>query len=273
MANPVWCADNRLTQDTTILSPAEDPSFPETNLTDGRLFEVYKPTSSGTTVDIITDAGVGMTGKVDYFGLSFHDLSDPAKDALGAVTATFAHSPDNAVYTTIFTVAPTDNTILFRTFPQEDKRYYRLRLTRGSGFIPTLGELAWGQRVESPHGISVDFDPLQEPMNARVSRSMTGQILGAVKEFSERRADINIPLLPNSFVGGTTLPNFRHFWDTHASLLNPFFFSWNPGNPGSFEKDAFFAVIDPSVDIARPLSTQLDVGRRGLIFSIEGVKE
>ncbi len=273
MATPVIGANSRLDTDTVTVSPAEDTSFPAANLSDDRLFTVFKPTSAATTVDVKTDAGVGNTVDVDYFALGGHDLSDPAQDGNGAVLLTFASSPDDAVYTTIFTVTPLDDKVIFRTFTKVTQRFFRLRMTRGSSFIPSLGQLQWGVAVDFGFGVTVGFDPEAERLRARMNQAQTGNLLGSTLQFSERRASVRFRLLTDTFIRGTTVGDFGEFWDNHGSLLKQFFFAWNPGNPGSFEQDAFFAMVDPGVAIRRPLATQVAAGARDLSFDIVGVKE
>ena len=272
MATPVFGADSRFDADTVTSVPAEDTSFPKSNLSDDRVFTVFKPTSAATTVDVITDTG-GAGASVDYFGLIGHDLFDPASDGNGAVLATFASSPDNSVYTTIFSVTPTDNKVIFRTFASVSERFFRLRMTRGASFIPSLGQLQWGVRVEIPFGVQVPFDPEEERINARSTKSQTGNIMGTTLVFSERRARLRFPLQTDTFLRSATTGQFGDFWNNHASLMKAFFFAWNPGNPGSFEQDAFFAIIDPRSNIRRPLTTQVDTGFRDLQIEIQGLKE
>jgi hypothetical protein len=272
MSNPIFGAHSRLDLDTITATPVENPAFPRVNLKDDRLYTVFKPNAAATIVDLVTDALVPVP--VDYFMAVAHDFFNPASDGLGPLTVTFASSPDNIVYTTIFTVLVADNKIIARAFAAVTERYFRLRLTRGVAFIPTIGELQWGVRVEVPFGVMVGFDPQSESINANVQRSQTGQFLGAVRTFSSRQAELKFPLLTDAFVRSAVAPGgFQDFWDNHACKMKPFLFAWSPGNPGAFEKDSFFALVDPAQDIVRPLRTQLASGYRDLEFSVMGVKE
>ncbi len=275
MGNVIFGADSRLDQDTLTASVAADADFPTTNLNDDRSFTLYKMGAAATELLVKTEAAT--TGGVDYFMLVGHDLSDPDSDGLGAIFVEFQESDDDGggdPYTTIFSVTPTDDTIIARSFTLNTKKFFRLKLTRGSAFKASLGELQWGQAIRPGIGVEVGFDPTDETIEGQFNRSRTGQILGAVRAFSMRRARVRLELLDGSFVNDETDPTgFKFFWDTHASKLKPFLFHWNDGNPGSFEKDAFFAIIDPKAGISRPLRTQLDVGRKDLRFSVIGVKE
>ncbi len=273
MAVPMVGADSRLDNDTVTTSPAEDDNFPAANLSDDRTFTVFKTTSAATTVTVDTDAGSGNTVDVDYFmmvGHNFFSLGGGVPNLVQLLSA----GEDLVFDNQIFSVTPADDKIILRTFPTVTDRAFRLRLIKASGFIPSIGQLQWGVRVDMEFGTQVGFDPQEERLVARINRSQTGQILGAISTYSERRATINIPLVTNAFVRSTTAPGgFQDFWDNHATQMFPFVFAWNPGNPGSFEKDAFFCQLEPGQMIQRPLRTPLDSGFRDLEFRVTGLKE
>ena len=283
MAIPIFGADNVIDRgldasETTTLTvtPAAAAGFGEKQLADDRIFETFRNGTSVTTADIITDAGLGNTEDVDYFMAVGHDFSDPSKDGSGAVTLNFANSTDGVAYTTIFTVTPSTNRIIVRGFTKVTDRFFRLRITRGISFVVNIGQLQWGIRVEAPFGIGTPFDPNEESVDGRFNRSQSGNILGTVQLFTERRARVRLRLMPNSFVEGTAVGQFKEFWDNHASLLKPFLFFWNADLAGGVppdEEDAFFGILDPSSDLRRPLTTPLDSGFRDIEFDIVGLKE
>lgn len=245
--------------------------------------------SSNVTLTIESDAGVGNTKTVDYFMLVGHDLFDPAEDGLGPITSLFfERSADAAAWSTVFSIVPgstpvgsiADNNIIarFLTTPIVD-RAFRLRLERpANAFIATLGEMQYGKAVVFPVGMPRGVDPSQEVLQMRRTQSQTGQILGTVERYSDRRQTINMPFLPSSFVNGTDLGEFKDWWDNEGSKGKGFLWHWNPdsdpdANPGAFEKDAFFAIVEPDSRINRPFPTQLATGLRDVIFSILGPKE
>lgn len=268
MGLPTIGAESLLDSDTLTVSPGEDATFPKERATDDRPFTIFKWTGSAP-FDIKTDAGVGNTGDVEYFGLISHNLS-----TLSA-TLTFASSADDISYTTIFTVTPTDDFIIFRSFAKVTARFFRLRIT-GAASPPQIGQTAWGTRVEIPFGVPPDFDPQREEIDQNFNRSQTGNILGALHRFVSRRIPIAIDLIPTAFIIGTTLGQLKEWWDNHGGIGKPFFFGWNTpndGTPGNFEKDSVFGVADPRAGIQRPLATQLDVGFRNLRFEVIALKE
>lgn len=265
MGLPTIGANSLLDSDTLTVSPGEDASFPKENATDDRVFLLFKWTGSAP-FDLITDAGVGNTSDVDYFGLITHNLFTLTG------TLTFAQSADNISYTTIFTVAPGDDLIIFRSFTKVTNRFFRLRIT-GTASPPEIGEVAWGTKVEIPFGVPPGFDPQREEIDQNFNRSQTGNILGALHRFVSRRIPISIDLIPTAFITGTTLGLLKEWWDNDGGIGKPFFFGWNAGNPGSFEKDSVFGVADPRRGIRRPLATQLDVGFRDLQFEVIALKE
>lgn len=273
MADPMIGANSRLDDDTVSSNVAADTDFPLSNLSDDKLSPVYKAVGVFTEIHIITDAGVGNTVKVDYLYIGGHDLSNPDSDGLGNVTVTFEYSDDASTWVTIIAdFAVTTNTIILRTFTEFDRRAFRIKMTRsGFVFLPSIGEAQWGKRVDLD-GLEIGFDPQSETVNMQITKSQSGAIIGAVRTHSDRTADLVMPLVTNTFLRDLTLGGFQDVWDNHISLGKPFVFNWNPGDPGSFEKDAFFAVLRSS-GIDRPIVTALDTGERNLEFSIIGQKE
>ena len=272
MGNPVFAADNRLDVDPVTSNPIADTGFPIANLSDDRLFTFYKTSGDNTAIFIETDAGVGNTVDVDYISIMAHNLGTVTNDTV------FDFRHGNTVIDTdiIIGVPVNDDKIVFNQFTKVTNRKFQLKITTSGGFIPfipSIGQLQWGKRVESDGFIQVGFDPESEQVRGRFTRSQVGNILGAISTVSTRFADISIPFLTNAFIRDNTVGGFKDFWDNHASKLKPFVFAWNPGNPGNFEKDAFFGLIQPEAGIARPLSTNLDAGFRSLQFRVEGLKE
>lgn len=270
MANPCIGAHSLLDTHTVTTTPSADASFPKTNLYDDRSYDLFKPTSSGTTVDIVTDAGVGLTADVDYLAILNHDLLSPAGSG-AACTWTFAHSADNVSYTTIATATPTVSTVIFRKFAATyTNRYFRLRITRGAAFICAIGELQWGVAVQFPYGLEFPYDPGASRIEGQLNRSQTGKIIGAIRTHEFKEHKLNFPLVLYSWAYGTTVGQFGEFWTNHARLLKPFIYSWNPGDPGSYEADAYWAIFKPTDRLGRPLVTPLATGYVDIEFTVEG---
>ena len=114
MSVPFFGAESRLTLDTVTATTA-DSGYPATNLYDDRTYVLYSATAA-STVDIITDAGSGQSVSVDYCGIVNHNFYTKG------ATVTFAHSTNGSAYTTIFTVTPSDNTIILRWFTRVSDR-------------------------------------------------------------------------------------------------------------------------------------------------------
>ncbi len=272
MGRPIFGADSRLDTDTVLSNIAAETGFPLDNLSDDREFTTFKPSTSAT-LEIRTDAGVGNTVDVDYFMAIGHDFNTQGASLV------FASSPDDAVYTTIFSSTPGDDRVVVRTFTKVTRRFFRLTIS-GQSAAPSIGQLNWGVRVEPPFfALPSDFDPLMETARFRSGRSQSGNILGSVIGFVGRRANIRLELQPFTFVGGTTLGDFQEFWDNHAVAGKAFLWWWNQNDPTdpdpdpTFEKDAFWVVIDNDATISRRLRTQLDVGFRDIEFTVVGRKE
>ena len=290
MGKPFFGADSLLDDSavTNTVDVAADAAFPFSNINNDRPWSPYKMGSANSVLTIMSDAGVGNTRTVDYFMLVGHDLFDPSLDGLGPIdTLLFQESADAAAWSDIFSITPistpvariADNKIIARKFAAVTNRAFRVVINRpANAYIASLGELQYGQAVEIPTGVQRGFDPNVEQTQARRTQSQTGNILGTTERFANRIGTIAIPLLSTTFIDGTSVGEFKDFWDNHASKLKGFLWHWNPdadpdANPGDFEKDAFFATIEPQTRIARPLATQLAQGLRDLSFTVIGLKE
>lgn len=285
MGVPIIGADSRLddaSPATVTVTPAAATGFSEENLTDDRIFTLYKMGIASSPLDIKTDAGVGNTAEVGYFfavGHNFKSVGDaaPVGDGSGPVDLVFAHSDDDIAYTPIFSITGVaDDRIIARRFTLAgEHRYYRLRVTRVPDFQASVGQVGWGKPVVFPFGMPVGFDPNAETLNARSNVSQTGNIVGAAVLFTQRRVSVSLELQPSSFVDDATLGGFRQFWDTHGSLMKPFLFMWNAedlATDTTFEKDSIFGTVVPG-DLGRALTTQLSAGFRDLSFEMVALKE
>lgn len=265
MGLPTFGADSLLDRNVVSALPIADPLFPITGLSDDREFTLFLPGSAGS-LEITTDAGLGNTEDVDYFAMIGHDAFTQSK------SLEFRHSLNGSAWTSIFTVTPTDDKVIFRALTQVTNRFFQLRVTPTANRL-AIGQLQWGTRVEVPFGVGVGYDPNQEALRVGFNQAQTGNIMGSFFRFVERRATLDLKLLPSTFVDGTSLGDFKDFWDNHASLGRPFFYAWNAGNPGNFEEDTIFGTIDQGAGIGRPLVTQIDVGFRDLRLEVVGRKE
>ena len=278
MGVPLFGADSRLDVDTVSQGGVPVPAFPLSNLFDDRSFTVFKTPPAAFGDSILTDAGADGIADVDYFFLVGHDLSDPNKDGGGPVKLEFEAASSGSGFVNIFTVTPTDNKIIARSFPQVKvtsvlPQFFRIVLSRATVFQANLGEMQWGKGVRPPLGFAVGFDPDDQRVMARFNRTQVGNLVGSTVDFIQRQAEINLPRIEDSFVSGVSVGDFKDFWDNHARLLKPFLFLWNSvqvATDVTNEKQAFWAMVDPGGGIQRPLVTQVDVGFRDLRFRILG---
>lgn len=266
MPNPIIGANSRFDIDTVTVN-SEDSSYPKERLYDDRLFTLYKSAATAANPTYIqTFSASNVT--VDYLMIAGHDLFTQGK------TVTFEYSDNGAAWSTVASIsfAPSDDRIIARSFTGISHKYYRLAVSGNTNQF-AIGQMQWGQALQFPYSLQRNFDPLKERLNARSTSSQSGNIMGTVSTFAERTARLKFTLLSNAFVRGTTVGNFQEFWDNHASPMKPFLFHWNPGNPGSFEKDAFFAIIKPKRGVSRPLATQVQTGYHNVSFDVRGLKE
>jgi len=280
MSTPVIGAQNHLldTALTITSTPAEDAAFPLSNASDHKQYTEFKPGSSVTEVLVTIDAGVGNTIDTDYFGIVGHDLFDPAEDGLGPVTYQLQRSDDASFWSTyIGGAVAASNNIIFSKSVTETRRAFRLRMTRGSAFIPTIGQLHIGKTVEFPYGVRVGYDPQSEKHFSLFPSRQEGNIIVPLSRWIEKRATVDLQLLENTFVRDVTANGFQKFWEEHASKMLPFFWSWNPGlqniSTNPFEDDTIFGVVEPNTSIRRPMTTQNSNGLRSIRFSLIGLKD
>lgn len=276
MGAPLLGAESRLDTDVTSFTEVADTGTDETNITDDRIFTLYKMGSADTSFEIQTDAGIGNTTDVDYFTLIGHDLDDPEEDGLGGCDISFDESADGAAWTPIFSISGVSSSkIIARAGPQVTNRFFRIIVTRASAFQISIGQLAWGTAVKFPDGVPVGFDPNTDRIVSRTNVSQTGNLLGATLQYIERRFEFRLDHVPGSFVNDETLGGFKHFLETHGELGKPFLSMWNAENVWAttvFETDSFWSRLDPG-SLGRSLSTQLAVGRRNVTFATVGLKE
>ncbi len=153
MGLPLFGADS-LFDDTTVLTTvtSEESGFPRTNLSDDRRFTVYKPMSPVVDpIEIQTDAGVGNTNDVDYFGLTFHDLFTQGASITFAQAA-LPGGPFTNIFPPSGSFLVTDDKIILRTFTKVTNRIFRLTISGHGTKQFSIGELQWGLKVEVPFG-------------------------------------------------------------------------------------------------------------------------
>ncbi len=276
MGAPLIGSNSRLDTDTTSFTEVAAAGTDEANITDDRLFTLYKMGLSDTLFQIVTDAGAGNTVDVEYFALIGHDLDDPEADGLGGCTLVFEQSADGSAFTPIFTLSPVASSkIIARAGATITNRFFRITVTRGSAFKISIGQLAWGKAVKFPDGVPVGFDPNEDRIVSRTNVSQTGNLLGTTLQYIERRAEFRLDHVPGSFVNDTTLGGFKNFLENDGELGKAFLLMWNAENlfaTTTFETDSIWGRLDPGT-LARSLSTQLDVGRRNVTFAVVGLKE
>lgn len=276
MGAPLIGSNSRLDTDTTTFTEAAAAGTAEANITDDRLFTLYKMGLSDTSFQIVTDAGVGNTVDVEYFAMIGHDLNDPEVDGLGGCTLVFAQSADGAAFTTIFTISTVGSSkIIARAGPTVTNRFFRVTITRASAFQVSIGQLAWGKAVKFPDGVPVGFDPNEDRIVSRTNVSQTGNLLGTTLQYIERRHEFRLDHVPGSFVNDATLGGFKNFLENAGEVGLPFLIMWNAEDDftdTTFETDSFWGRLDPG-SLGRALSTALATGRRNVGFAVVGLKE
>ncbi len=242
--------------------------FPESRLRDNKDFLFWKADLAGTH-DYTVDLGAGNDLAPTAIAILAHNLNTTSS------SWELAFSDDDIAYTDVISAfAPTDDKIQFRTFITTAHQFWRIRITSATTST-IIGEILLGRTIDFPHSIDpfVGFDPIAEQPSNRMTRSEDGHIVKVTSDFVARSQEWRFRLESFSdFVDDTTaFTGFRKWWDEFGALKIPSVFSWNPGNPGSFEADTMWAVVQGTLE--RPLANQLDVGDRDVLFQITGLKE
>ena len=256
----------------TVTDPSAATDYPATRMRDDKDYIFWKAGGTGT-LNYDLDLGVGNDLAADFIAIISHNFGTE-----GVSWEYLSGASNPASDSVIAAVSPSNDRIQCRAFDGATaRRYHRIQLTNVTADT-IIGEVLLGRRIDFPYGVDpgIGFDPIAEVPRNRASRSENGNIIRTTSDFSERTSSWQFKMLANTFVGDETaptggVPGFRWWWDNYGSKMGPSVFSWNPGNPGDFERDAIWGVADGSV--SRPLATQLDTGFRDVMFNIIGLKE
>ena len=255
-----------------VTDPTAAAGFPWSRVRDYRDYLAAKPASSGDK-DYDVDLGTGGGGtpgakKPDTLGILGHNLVGKTIEVYEGA----AFPPATLVKTV---VVPADRIVLrYDAAAWTSKRYHRIRF-KALATSSQVSEVHLGRALVFPQGIDWEqFDPQAERIRGRATRSQEGFALRTVVEFAERSARVQLSLLTNAFLQDTTDPTgFRYWWDNFGARGFPFIWAWNPGDPGAFESDAFWAVVRFDRGIDRALRTPVAGGYRDLALEVQGRKE
>jgi len=256
MANPQIGYLSRLDYDTITSDPTANPEYSLENLRDDRVYTLCKPSAATTSWKITTFTG-GTNVTVNYLGIIGHNLS-----TIGAKVR-FMGSFDASVWLIVLNFSPITDRVIYRTFTERSFSYWMLEILTGSPTTPEIGEVKWGYALSFPYGIEYPYDHRSRDVEMQANYSQTGNITSVLRTRVMRRAEVRLRLFPWSWVSDETPEGFSDFLYNHAYLGRPFFWAWNPGNPGDWEDDTMFAVLE-GLQITESIATPLDAGVRNV---------
>lgn len=199
----------------TITASLEEPGFDVENIIDWRSYVRWKA-ASATFHTVTVDHGSDVS--CDALGISGHNLSGSNLYVQSSPTGVFEGEETNRV-----TILPQgDNLDICKSFPSASARYWRLAI-QGPESTPEIGVMCLGPRLDFPKNPNRPLSFVDESMEATAKRSKNGHILGATTYYRPYSIELSFSWLLISFVQG----DLYTFWDTHGSILKPFFLQVN----------------------------------------------
>lgn len=237
MANPYILADNRL-EDGTPTATDTASGFNVLYLRDLKTFTAWKAASSGTKYITVN---CGSSKGANSIAIVKHNLG-----TAGASVSVESSTNGSTWTERLASFVPSNDKALFKVFTGVSAQYWRIKVVTAS-VAAQIADLMLGTRIEMPQPPDAPYTPAVLGMEAEVTRSRTGQILGTVVWFKPWQIRARWSNLTRAFVDGT----YRVFWEEYASEMKPFFFAWNLD---VFPADVRFGTLDPESSFSSPTS-------------------
>lgn len=201
-----------------LTASSEQTNYPVENLADGLTFDFWKPSATGAW-SIAVDMGAART--FDYVALAAHNLSGESN---GDVV--IAHSDDDSVYTTAYTLANsaiTDDSPILIHLVSRTHRYVRISGSAASSDL-AIGVLFVGELLQMQRNIYEGNAPagLRRVDTTIPSRSDGGAFIGRFITRSFFEASHQWQHLTPAWYRA----NFKPF--IAVSREWPFFIAWRP---------------------------------------------
>ena len=259
MSEPIIFYDNIFTIDTpTATTTDSDDAFDAANINDYRTYTYWKSTNSGTNY-LYIDAGAA--DDADTLGIVSHNLGTVGATVSVESSTTNAWAGEEVEQLAGF--APSDDEAIMKTFTTANIRYWRIKITGGSAAYQ-LAVAFLGERIDMPERVKAVFVPENISIQAQMTRSKVGNILGSVIRHKPFTLAPEWNGLTYTFVNGTYLP----FWEDHYSEMKPFFWSLDIG---TFPGEIFYVVAPKNGRFRRPLLKNDRV--ESLVLQMEGIWE
>jgi hypothetical protein len=183
-AYPIIAWDNSAIEDGTLTSnPGDATGWPKENVKDWRPYLPW--IASGTTAPWLKIANAAHI-TASCVGIVGHNLL-----TCGAASVVLAGSNNDAAWTTVKTIAITNNLLIFATFPSVTYHYWRLSITTPAT-APQIGVWFLGTYLQFTEYPEPGFTPDGREHKNESSVSQTGNLLGVARKYIER--EINMPM-------------------------------------------------------------------------------
>lgn len=251
---PIILADNRL-EDGTLSATATAAGTAVANLKDWRSFTGWTGVGTG---DHYVTVNIATAKTADCIGIFGHNFGT------AGATISVEGSTDNFTGDTTVALAgfaPSDDFAILRKFDSLNKDDWRLKMT-GMSVAPSMAILVIGNKLEMERWLQKGWQPTPEQVEGNATRGRKGHHLGSVVEIIMLDFRPRWKLLTESWVENS----FKPLWDSHLSLLKPFFWADDPG-------DHVDRVYLAAMEDRAKFDSAYDPVRRSLNLRFSAVKE
>jgi hypothetical protein len=264
-------AENFYADASAVAATASATDFPVAQAYDRKLYTFWKDQGGAGGV-IQLDMGSTASYAADYVGIIGHNFGTVG--ARVRIQSTAAGGWFGPIITHVDINPAADDFVIYRSFTNTTAyRYWRLRYDNATSNVQ-VAMLSLGRKVSFPFSIDPPqgFDPRGERAIGVSQLSNTGNHLGSTTRYIERRLRVTFKKLDStSFVDDATAGGLKDWVDNFALTLTPFFFAWNAGDPGSYEKDTLWARLPANSGVDRTFVTT--VQRKDVSFTMLGMTE
>lgn len=196
----------------TATASSAQTDFPADAPLNSLTYEYWRPTT--TTASWTLNAG--SSKMANYFGIASHSLGS------SGCTVTIASSPDNATWTDIDSLTPTDDSPIMFLFANRTAQYWRLSFSGSTA--PSVGVVYVGPVLEMMRPCFAGLSPinLSRITTIRPNKSEGGQWLG--RSIIRNGSSMNVAY--NNLGGQWYRTYFDPFVESARSY--PFFYAWRP---------------------------------------------
>lgn len=235
--NPVILFDNIVTLGT--LSAAYTASgYDVAHIKDFRPYTLWKGTTASPQYVTVN---CGSARAADALGICGHNLK-----TINA-TVSVENSTNGSTWTTVLAgFVPASDDALIRLFSTDTKQYWRIKIA-GHTAAPYMGVAVLGPRITFPCPPDTPHTPFDQGIETATEVSETGNLLGSVVRTKPYLLEAGFSLVTRTWAFDT----FKPFWDTHGSLLKPFFWAFDAA---TYPDLVFFAQFTETMRLKLPMT-------------------